>query len=95
MKTVDLKHSRFELRISQDEKMIFERASKISGHKTLASFVTSIVKKQAKEIIEEHDRILVSEKDKELFFNTILANNQPNEKLIQAAKKYSALQETK
>ncbi|WP_372756001.1 DUF1778 domain-containing protein [Labilibaculum sp.] len=92
MKTAHLKQSRFELRISQDEKRVFERASKISGHKTLASFVTSIVKKRAKEIIDDHEKILVSEKDKEIFFNTILANNEPNEKLMQAAKKYSASQ---
>jgi uncharacterized protein (DUF1778 family) len=92
MRTVEIEQTRFELRLSQDDKRFFERASKISGHKTLTSFVISIVKKQAKEIIAENDRILASEKDKEIFFNSIMANNEPNEKLREAAKKYSDLQ---
>ena len=95
MKTADLKQTRFELRLSKDEKMFFEKASKILGYRTLASFVTSMVKKQAKEIIDEHEKILASEKDKEIFFKAILANNEPNEKLRKAAKKYSNLQLSK
>lgn len=87
MKNTDLKQSRLEVRISQSDKKIFEKASRISGHKTLTGFVTYIVKKQAKEIIEENEKILASERDKEVFFNAILANNKPNDKLKSAAKR--------
>lgn len=88
MKTVEIKHSRFELRLSIEDKIFFERASKISGHKTLASFITSIVRDRAKKIIREKERILSSEKDKEIFFNAILSNNEPSEKLKKASEKY-------
>jgi uncharacterized protein (DUF1778 family) len=95
MKTESIKQGRFELRLSEEEKVIFEKASKLSGHKTLASFITSIVRKQARKIIDEHEKILASENDKEIFFNAILANHEPNEKLKKAAPKYIELRSDK
>jgi uncharacterized protein (DUF1778 family) len=89
MKSIELKQSRFELRLSENDKKILEKASAISGYTTLTNFVLSIIKKQAAQIIDEHERILASEKDKEIFFNAILANNTPNESLKNAVKKYS------
>lgn len=89
MKSIELKQSRFELRLSENDKKILEKASAISGYSTLTNFVLSIIKKQAAQIIDEHERILASEKDKEIFFNAILVNNTPNENLKNAVKKYS------
>ncbi len=91
MKTIDLKQSRLEVRISESDKKVFEKASRLSGHKTLTGFITYIIKKEAQEIIEEHERILASEQDKETFFNAVLANNEPNENLKEAAQKYKNL----
>jgi len=88
MKTEEIKQSRFELRLSIEDKMFFEKASRISGHKTLTSFVTSIVRERAKKIIKEKEQILSSEKDKEIFFNAIFSNNEPSEKLKKASEKY-------
>ena len=88
MSTAEIKQARFELRLSEEDKAFFERASKISGHKTLTGFVTSIVREQAKKIINEDEQILSSKKDKEIFFNAILANIEPSNKLKQAANKY-------
>jgi len=95
MKTAEIKQSRFELRLSTEDKNFFERASKISGHKTLASFVTSTVRERAKKIISEKEQILSSKKDKEIFFNAILSNIEPSKKLKQATKKYLKLQSVK
>jgi uncharacterized protein (DUF1778 family) len=91
MKTESIKQARFELRLSEQEKVIFEKASKLSGHKTLSSFITSVVRKQARKIIDDHEKILATENDKEIFFNAILANYEPNEKLKKAAQNYLAL----
>ncbi len=54
MKTLEIKQSGFELRLSTEEK----------------------------------EQILTSEKDKEIFFNAILSNNEPGEKLKKASEKY-------
>ena len=88
MKTIEKKQSRFELRLSTEDKMLFERASSISGHKTLASYITSIVRERTRKILKEQERILASEKDKEIFFNAILSNNEPGKKLKKASEKY-------
>jgi len=88
MKTAEIKQSRFELRLSNEDKAFFEKASKISGYTTLASFVTSTVKDRAKRIIKENEQILASQKDKEIFFNAVFSDLEPSEKLKQAANKY-------
>ncbi|RLD50681.1 MAG: DUF1778 domain-containing protein [Bacteroidetes bacterium] len=88
MKTVEIEQSRFELRLSTEDRSFFEKASKISGYTTLASFIKSIVRERAKIIINEKEQILSSQRDKEIFFNAVLSNIEPSEKLKQAANKY-------
>lgn len=88
MKTAEIKQSRFELRLSLEDRRIFEKASAISGYKTLSSFIISAIRERAKKIINDEEQILASQKDKEIFFNAILSDVKPSEKLIQASKKY-------
>ncbi len=83
-----VKQTRLELRLTDADKRFFERASRISGHKSLTSFVTSLLKREAKEIISEHERILTTERDKEIFFDAVLFSDKPNKKLKRAAKEY-------
>jgi len=95
MKTAEIKQSRFELRLSVEEREFFERASLISGYKTLSSFVLSAIRDRAKKIINDNEQILASQKDKEIFFNAILSNSESSEKLKQASKKYLEHQNAK
>ena len=95
MKTSEIKQSRFELRLSREERLYFEKASQIAGYKTLSSFVVSAVREFASKIIREKERILTSQKDKEIFFNAILSDVEPNEKLKKAARKYLKTQSAK
>ncbi len=95
MKTEEIKQSRFELRLSLEDRLFFERASVIGGYKTLSSFVISAIREQSKKIISDKEQILASQKDKEIFFNAILSNVEPSGKLKQASKKYLEHQATK
>ncbi len=79
-----------ELRVSSTDKRIFKRAQKLSGDKSFSSFVVRIVKKEAEEIVAKHDRIIVSEKDRQLFFDTVFSNTKPNQNLAAAAKRYKS-----
>ena len=88
MKTAEIEQTRFELRLSKEDRAFFEKASKISGYTTLASFIKSAVKERAKKIINEKEQILSSGKDKEIFFNAVLSNIEPSRKLKMAANKY-------
>jgi uncharacterized protein (DUF1778 family) len=84
------KDERIELRVSSADKRIFKRAQKLSGDKSFSSFVVRIVKREAEEIVAKHDRIIVSEKDRQLFFDTVFSNTKPNKNLAAAAKRYKS-----
>ncbi len=88
MKTIETKQARFELRLSKEDKLLFEKASQLAGYKTLSSFAILTLREYALKIIQEKEQILVSQKEKELFFDAIFSDIKPNEKLKKAAKKY-------
>ncbi|MCB9425902.1 MAG: DUF1778 domain-containing protein [Flavobacteriales bacterium] len=84
------KDERIELRVSSTEKRIFRKAQKLSGDKTFSSFILRIVRKKAEEIVANNDRILASEKDRQLFFDAVFSESKPNENLLEAAKRYKS-----
>ena len=47
-----------------------------------------VVKKEAKKIISNHNRIIASERDREIFFNAVFAHQEPNQNLREAADRY-------
>ncbi len=81
--------ARFDTRLTKQQKEFFERAAVLGGYRTLTEFVINSVQDKAKAIIDEHNRIVSSEKDKEIFFNALLSESEPNEALATAAKKYN------
>jgi len=93
METQIRKDDRIDIRVSPEEKKIFQRAHKLSGDKTFSGFVTRIIRAKSLQIIEENERILASERDKEIFFQAIFANKVPNRVLTDAAKKYKSTME--
>jgi len=81
-------NSRFDARISKELKEILEKAAQIGGYRSLTDFVFSAAQIKAKEIINEHDTILASKRDSEMFFNAILNPGKPGKKLTKAAEDY-------
>ena len=47
-----------------------------------------ILKEKAKEIVEEHNKIIASKRDQEIFFNELIKPSNPNEALTNAAIRY-------
>lgn len=84
------KDERIELRVSSADKRIFKRAQKFSGDKSFSSFIIRIVRKQAEEIISKNDKIIASEKDRQIFFDAVFGNKKPNQNLIEAAKRFKS-----
>lgn len=84
------KDERVELRVSSADKRIFKKAQKLSGDKSFSSFIVRIVKKEAEEIVAKYDRIIATEKDRQVFFDAVFSNNKPNQNLLAAAKKYKS-----
>ncbi|CAN1486819.1 Vibrio phage ICP1, Orf50 [Spirosomataceae bacterium] len=91
MNAIAQEKARFDTRISLEQKTLFERAALLGGYRNLTDFVVATVQSKAKEIIEESEKILVSEKDKELFFEALMNSPIPNESLKAAKEKYDKL----
>lgn len=84
------KDERIELRVSSADKRIFKRAQKLSGDKSFSSFIVRVVKKKAEEIVAKNDRIIATEKDRQVFLDAVFGSNKPNQSLIEAAKKFKS-----
>lgn len=84
------KDERIEIRVSAQDKRIFQKAQKLSGDKSFSSFIVRIVKQQAEDIVARHDKIIVSERDRSQFFDAVFGDDKPNENLLEAAKRYKS-----
>ena len=93
MKTQIKKEDRIEFRVAPEEKRLFRRAQQLSGDKTFSGFVTRIVRIRSIQIIEEKEKILASDRDKEIFFKAVFEDSKPNKVLSEAAKKFKNIKE--
>jgi len=84
------KDERVEIRISAYDKRIFQKAQKLCGDKSFSSFIVRIVKEQSEEIVAKKDRIISSERDRKKFFDAVFGNIEPNQNLVEAAKRYKS-----
>jgi len=87
-----LKHqmTRFDARLSQEQKELFERAAILAGFKSLTEFIVSTVQSRAKKIIRDNERIIASEKDMAIFFEALVSPPEPNKALSEALSNYNA-----
>ncbi len=69
---------------------MFERAAALAGYNTLTDFVLSTVKEKAETIIEKHETILATERDRKVFFEAL--ENPPklsnNKRMVDLAERY-------
>lgn len=91
METLRHNNARFDTRLPIEQKQLFERAAILGGYRNLTDFVVITVQSKAKEIIEERERILSSQRDKEIFFDSLLNPGKPNIDLFSAKVKYDKL----
>jgi uncharacterized protein (DUF1778 family) len=88
--------ARFDAKIPKAQKELFEYAASLGGFRTLTDFIINTVQEKATAIIQEHNNIIASERDRELFFNAIMNPAGPNQKLKDAAELYKKfIQENK
>lgn len=79
--------SRIEIRVSNQDKELFEYASSLRGFKSFSEFLRVVLTKESKAIVAEEKKILRTKRDKEIFFNALMGKEEtPNESLISAIK---------
>ncbi|GAC1306964.1 MAG: DUF1778 domain-containing protein [Mucilaginibacter sp.] len=82
------KKARFDAKIPKAQKQLFEYAASLGGFRTLTDFIINAVQEKANTIIQEHNTILASEKDREIFFDALINPAGPNKKLRDTAERY-------
>lgn len=83
--------TRFDTRISKEQKHFFEKAAALGGYRNLTSFIIVTVQNRANEIINQQEQILASNKDSEIFFEALANPTKPNSDLLLAAQEYNKL----
>lgn len=86
-KSPKVKPERLEARISREQKELFQRAAQIQG-RTLTDFVISSVQEAALRAIQEHEMMILSVRDREVFVEALLNPPNPSDKLRSAAQRY-------
>lgn len=87
-KALKERKTRFDARIPETQKALFEKAAGLAGYRTLTDFLISSAQEKANAIIEHHNSILASLKDQEIFFDSIINPPKPNENLKKAFSNY-------
>jgi uncharacterized protein (DUF1778 family) len=79
--------SRVEFRVSKEDKELFDYACSLKGFKSFSAFARIAIHKEVKAIVEEEKRILITKRDKEIFFNALMGKEEkPNKALLSAIK---------
>jgi uncharacterized protein (DUF1778 family) len=82
--------ARFDARLPKEQKQFFEKAAYLGGFRSLTDFVILTVQEKAKEIVQERERIIASERDGQIFFDAITNSKKPSKTLKKALEDYNA-----
>lgn len=74
---------RLGFRLDEQTKDLIERAAHLESRK-LTDFCVAALTDAARRTIAEHETLMLSERDREVFFDTLMSPPQANERLIRA-----------
>ena len=83
--------ARFDTRHPKEHKELFEYAARLGGFRNLTDYVNHVLMEKSTIIIEKHNTILASQKDREIFFKAITVETEPNDSLKAAVKTHSKI----
>ncbi len=81
---------RIETRVTTIQKDLIERAAALRG-KTVADFVSTVLQAAAEKVIQDHEVMSLSGKDREAFIEALLNPPAPNAALKGAMKAHNEL----
>ena len=79
------KTSRLDIRLSDDEKSIIEKAALIN-HQSLSSYIISVLTKQAQIDIVNNEMITLSNADRDFILDLLNNPGEPNNSLVELTK---------
>jgi uncharacterized protein (DUF1778 family) len=84
------KTARFEARITDDQKALFQHAADLTG-RSLTDFVIGSVQEAAARTVREREVLTLSTRDRQVFLEALLNPPAPSKRLRQAAKRYKRI----
>jgi len=88
--TAKVRDERLEVRVSRDQKALFQRAAELQG-RTLTDFVIASAHDAAVRVIEETRTIRLNAAESRAFTEALLNPREPNARLKAAAQRYLKL----
>jgi len=77
---------RLDARITAEEKRLFEEAANLSG-RTMSAFVVSTLREAAQRVIQEHETLRLSQRDRDVLVSALLDETaEPNAALRRAVR---------
>jgi uncharacterized protein (DUF1778 family) len=80
--------ARFDARLTQQQKQLFEQAAAAAGFKTLSDFVLQAAQEKATAVLSQQQQMVLSAEAQKRFFDLIENPPEPNEYLKAAWKEY-------
>jgi uncharacterized protein (DUF1778 family) len=84
------KTARLETRLRDEQKALFQHAADLTG-RSLTEFVVSSAQEVAARTVREHDVLMLSGRDRQVFVEALLKPNPPNKRVRQAARRYKSI----
>jgi uncharacterized protein (DUF1778 family) len=78
-----LREERLGFRVDEPTKALIERAARLERRK-LTEFCMSVLTEAARRTIAEHETLVLSERDRAVFFDTLVDPPAPSERLQRA-----------
>ena len=85
------KITRFDAKLPVAQKELFERAASIGGYRSMTEFIFQSATEKAKKLIDEEHSLFAFERDRVLFFKTLMNPPKPNKALKEAGKAHKRL----
>ncbi len=78
-----LRDGRLGFRVDEATKALIERAAQLE-HRKVTDFCVTTLADAARRTIAEHEMLILSERDRDVFFNALIDHPAPNERLSRA-----------
>ena len=79
------KTSRIDIRLSESDKSLIEKAAKLN-RQSISSYIVSTIIKQAKKDLSDNGVIFLSNEDRDILLRLLEQSNEPNEHLKELLK---------
>lgn len=81
------KPERLEARVTREQKQLIERAAELEG-RSITDFVVASAQSAARQVIQDHEILKLTARDREVFVQALLNPPKPTDKLRQAVRRY-------